>query len=463
MENLDAKYIKRLDEIAEQVQESDLLALYIEEEEEEQYNDLRVAFEPLIQVVYEEVAAEHPLQLVEFEKKLLEEKFEGLYLPRILGYAVLRGELNDNVKYIRPQNHFRDILLGICNSSNFDALKPRIGQAVQLGFAFSSDIWSTNIMNTLKNKRVIYFLEAQKLEKYRDVRTRKTSYVKFAKQFESLNFYTAEFPKTVGELKTLSPSLKSFLHYRVDKKLENSSLMVELKNLFDNTELQGEKEFIELALLVGLFYDLPKDVASSLTNAIDKVRSNYKNFDEAFFNILEEMQESEHVISAEHQKRFSALVDKSKKDELSKYFKTLDVINSKGYTDESAVDAARDYYYQHEGLSIQNRCLRNAVFGNFRRVFGNLIPSEYPEYFELNKTITNYINIFSNQKFNQDVKSLSLTYIKKLLKFYTDKRGRDYQDIKKFVTSTFLDLGFMKQKELTELFKTKRKKKVPAK
>jgi hypothetical protein len=39
---------------------------------------------------------------------------------------------------------------------------------------------------------------------------------------------------------------------------------------------------------------------------------------------------------------------------------------------------------------------------------------------------------------------------------YTDKRGRDYQDIKKFVTSTFLDLGFKNEKELKELFNPKK-------
>ena len=460
MENLEASYIKQLDKIAETVQESDLLAVYMEEEEDEQYNEFRHEFEPQIQAIYEEIAETKPLQLVSFENKLLEEKFEGLYLPRILGYAVLRGELNEDVKYRRPQDHFKDILLAICNSVNFDALKQRIGQAVQLGFAFSSDIWSTNVMNSIANKKVVYFLQAQKMEKYRDVRTRRTSHVKFAKQFESLNYYTADFPKTVNELKILTPALKSFLFYRTEHKLDNTNLLPHLSELFGNEAFYNEKEFIELVLLVGLFYDLPKNVSKVLSEALNTIRSSAAGFDERFFAILEKMQESEHVISAEHQKRFSSLVDKTKKDELSKYFKTLDVINSQGYIDESSVDAARDYYYQHEGLSIQNRCLRNAIFGNFRRVFGNLIPSEYAEYFELNKTITNYINIFSNQKFNQEVKTLCLVYIKKLLKFYTDKRGRDYQDIKKFVTATFLDLGFMKQKELTELFKTKRKKKV---
>ena len=40
---------------------------------------------------------------------------------------------------------------------------------------------------------------------------------------------------------------------------------------------------------------------------------------------------------------------------------------------------------------------------------------------------------------------------------YTDKRARDYQDIKKFVTSTFIELGLKNEKDLNEMFKTKKK------
>jgi hypothetical protein len=47
-------------------------------------------------------------------------------------------------------------------------------------------------------------------------------------------------------------------------------------------------------------------------------------------------------------------------------------------------------------------------------------------------------------------------YINKLLDFYTDRRSKDYQDIKRFVTTTFLDLGFKTEKELAELFKIKK-------
>ena len=41
---------------------------------------------------------------------------------------------------------------------------------------------------------------------------------------------------------------------------------------------------------------------------------------------------------------------------------------------------------------------------------------------------------------------------------YTDKRSRDYQDIKKFVSVHFQDYGFLKEKEVVELFKTRRKR-----
>jgi len=360
MEALDKKYIKQLDEIAEAIQNSEELAIYVDEEEDEQYNALRVKYEPHIQAVYEELAESAPLQIVALEKKLLEEKFEGLYLSRILGYAVLRGEVNDNMKYIRPQDHFKDILVTICNSNNFDVLKNRVGQAVQLGFALSSDIWSTNIMNTLTNKRVTYFLESQKLEKYRDVRTRRTSNVKFAKQFESLNYYTAEFPETVSKLIMLAPSLKSFLFYRAENKMDNSSLLPHIKQLLEAKDLYGQKEFIEIILLIGLYYDLPKELQATFKKTLNEVRKAQSNFDEVFFTILEEMQESVHVISAEHQKRFSDLVDKTKQDELSKYIKTANITTS-----------MKDFLSKIEFLEMQflrilEECLERLYLRNIR-------------------------------------------------------------------------------------------------
>ena len=75
------------------------------------------------------------------------------------------------------------------------------------------------------------------------------------------------------------------------------------------------------------------------------------------------------------------------------------------------------------------------------------------------KLLPVYIGIFSNQQFNQDVKDLCMDYIGQLLKHYTDKRGKDYQDIKKFVSTVFVDLKFLMEKEVVEMLKTRRKRK----
>ena len=45
-----------------------------------------------------------------------------------------------------------------------------------------------------------------------------------------------------------------------------------------------------------------------------------------------------------------------------------------------------------------------------------------------------------------------MVFVNRLMKYYSDKRGRDYQDIKKFVVSSFVDLKFYKEKELVEIF-----------
>ena len=147
LQELEEVYMDRLEELAQEIQASEELQSYLEEEEEESYNRLKEIYEAKIGILYDEVAAKHPLQLVYFEKVLLHNAFEGLFLPKILGHSVLRGEANDRMKYITPQEHFADVLMAICNSANFELLKKRIGQSIQIGFALSSDIWITNLIN----------------------------------------------------------------------------------------------------------------------------------------------------------------------------------------------------------------------------------------------------------------------------------------------------------------------------
>lgn len=461
MEALDAKFQLALENIKGSIQASEELAAYLDTEEDDAYKALYEAFEPQIDEIYKQVAADYPLQLVEFEVALLAEGFEALYLPRVLGYSVLRGAVSDSrVKYVRPQDHFRSVLGAIANSANFDVLKNRIGQSIQIGFALSSDIYITNFLDTIPNKRVKYYLESQKLEKYRTDKFRRIGLKKYRKQFESLNYQSASFPTSLSELKSRTQETVEFLTYRATSDFDNSSLQAHINTLLSTKEFWGEAEFLDLLMTIGMYYELEAKGQKIYIEALDSMRSNMTRFEEGYFTRLEALHNSSRVtVTPEMDKRMSNHVNMKIDDLLTAYYQLVDNIHSLGYVHEDVIDEVRQFVDSNEGLSPQNECIRSTIYEYFAKVLNNLEPSEYHDYFELNKIFTIYIQLFTNERFTQEVKDLCLRYVKKLIKTFTDKRGRDYQDIKKFVKTTFEDLGFMNQKQLKELFKTKRKKK----
>lgn len=464
MFELDQKYIDKLEELAQSIQDSEELEKYLEEEEEEYYMQLKEMYEPRIALLHEEVAANNPLQLVSFELVLLDPAFEGLFLPRILGFSVLRGEIDEDYKYTRPQDHFKEVLLAICESSNFDILRKRIGQSIQIGFALSSDIWITNLINSITNKKVRYFLQGQKLDRYRSLPERATGYQRYKRQFRNENYQSAEFPATPAELKLLHSPLKHFLYHRVNIKANNESITPHLRAFIEIEELQDMPEYLELLIIYAAFFDRDEADQEHLKTILNKVRKSFPDFSAHFFGFLEEMHHDPAIeLSAAADQRISAALDKSKKDEISKYFDLMDAVHSRGYNQDEVQEAVKIFYNQHEGLSAINECVRQTILGYFRRFITNLEETDYPEYFEITKLFPIYMGVFANQQFNQDLKELSMAYVRRLLKKFTDKRGKDYQDIKKFVSTTFVDLKFLKEKEVIELFKTRRKKKRPVK
>ena len=459
MEDLLQDYKSRLDEIKAAIQNSEELQTYLDEEEEEQYKVLIDKFEGAIHDVYVEVANNHPLQIISLENYLLDQDFEGLYLPKALGYTVLRGQINDDFEYERPQKQFKKVLEFINTSSNYDQIKKRVGQSIQVGFALSSDIWITNIINAASNKQVKNFLVSQNQDKYHDFRNRRTAYVKYSKQFMSLNFYTAEFPSNKQELIREFNLLKSFVLYRANEHNgNNKNLDAKLTELINNhAAFDKDPRYLEILLIIAMKYELSSSDEQVISNYFNDLRQE-EGFETKYFSLMVRLHQEINIGPKEEQNLIKIL-DTSKGDKISELLKVLDIIHSKGYMNEEAINASRDFYYSNEGLSPHNSCLRSSIFHYFKSLLTKLEVTDYSDYFEINKVMVQYINIFDNQQFNQDIKDTSLKYIKKLLKHFTDKRGRDYQDIKKYVWSSFVDLNFMNEKELKEFFKTKRKAK----
>ncbi len=458
---LEKKYIEELEAIKEQIQNSDFLAQYLEEEDEEMYNQMKEEYEPKLEELHTSVAQNDPLQLVSLETHMCDDSLEGLFLPRILGYSVLRGALNDNVKYIRPQEHFKHILLVICNSSNFELLSQRIGQTIEVGFALSSDIWITNLIAEINNKQVKQFLQSFKLPKYRDERSRALAYKKYSNQFSKFNFLTASKPSSAAELTIEFQTIENFLMYRASLGSDSSESVYEfIAGILADESLGNSEHHLQILMTIGAYFELQEKEVSLLVERVNSYNAGEE--EELFFSVLRTLQLSELGLSEEDYTRLYSRVEKANSKEFKEFLNVAAQIDQIGYINPEAIEMARTYYNSNKGLSDQNDCLRNMIFSKFRKFIGSLNPRAFHEYFEINKTFTVYMNIFANEKFNQGIKTVSMKYIRTLLRTYTEKRSKDYQDIKKFVSATFLDLGFLNEKEIKELFKTKRKKKATA-
>ena len=457
---LDDKYYAPLEQIAGEIQASEDLAAYLEEEEEELFNNMKNTFEPRIQALHREVAEKDPLQIVAFEKAVLHEAFEGLFLPRILGFAVLRGEISeDTMKYVRPQEHFQEVLLAICNSANFDILRKRIGQTIQVGLFLSSNIWVANLINELSNKRIRNFLTTQRLDRYRTVEGRKEGYNRYLRQFKSEVYQSAVFPQNKSELQVYYNKLKQFLLSRFKGGEDNTTVVPHMRKLIENEEFFGMREHLEIMALYANFFDLDGEDHKHLKDIFNKCRNKNSELPQMWFEFTLELHNRAIDLDKAADNRISAILDNSIDDDLVDYYRLMDVLHEKGYMDESAQEAVKIYYHSHSGLSTENECVRRSIYNYFARLLNNIEPSDYAELFEVSKYYSIYMQIFGNQQFNQDLEHLSMRYVRKLLKVYVDKRGKDYQDIKKFVATTFPDLGFLKDKEVVELFKTRRKRK----
>jgi len=459
MKELDAAYKKQLEAIAKTIQESEELTTYLDSEEDDDYKALQDAYEPSLAALHQDVVTNAPLQIIPLEEEMLAAEFEGLFIPRILGYSVLRGEINNDVKYTKPQLHFRNILRTIIKSANFDMIKQRIGQSVQIGFALSSDIWVTNLIADIDNKRIKTYFQNLVSIRFRDNDIRTGALKRYAKQFANMNFLTAKIPATTGELSNRAYNLVRFLKSRDEAELPHEPYEKDLLDFIQNDDFKESNDYVKVLVEIMRLRNASEKVKSAVTEAINKLRQEMPRFNEIYFDLLKEKLEEDHLVDMNMDRAMSTILDDKIDDDLIKFYQLMNTMHSKGYIHDDTVEEVRNFYNSYEGLSTINDTLRWTVSGYFHKLLSNLEENDYSEYFEMNKIFSVYVSLFSNEAFNQRVKHSILGYIKRLLKKYTDKRSKEYQEIKKFVSTSFVDMGFFSEKEVAELFKSRRKRK----
>src|SRR5690606_20149479 len=278
---------------------------------------------------------------------------EGLFLPRILGYSVLRGALDDDFKYIRPQTAFREILTYICESVYFDFVKTRIGQTIQIGFALNSDIWTTSFINGIQNKRVVNFLRNLRSEDLWQFKNRQEAYNRYRKQFEGYNFYTIEFPDDAIELKASYRQFLDFLKFRIKYELDNDSFEAELTSFLENESLQEPQEYINILGLSAHFIEFSPERSKRIGAIYNKLRTR-NDFHDKHFYFLERLMKSDIEVGVDSFVRLYELLPSEPKDDFYTFYYLQNVIKENGLGSEVTIEEIRKVYNQHEGLSDFN-------------------------------------------------------------------------------------------------------------
>jgi len=465
MYDLNDAYKQHLEAIAVAIQASPNLATFLEEEEDEFYDALKLEFEPQIEQAHQQLIDYSPLEIEAFERYLLDERFEGLFLPRALGYAVLRGEVTEHYYFARQNDHFGTILKAITVNSNFDQLSSRIGQSVQCGFALSSDIFVTGLVDGVPSKRVRQFLQTQRSNDARTMEGRRRIERRYRKQFRNRNYHYAPFPVNTMELTTYSSALIDFLLFRVSGELPNEALQPTLHTMVTRPEFAGRNEILRPMVIYGAYFTPNEEALPELIKAINQERKERaEKTSSEFLSFILELKRNRSVpFGPEQEKRLGNVIDRSIEDDLTAYFNLTDKIHADGYINPSVHEAIAEEQGKHPGLSPFNENIRETIHGYFTQMATGLGTDErdYMEWFELTgKQFPAYIKIFGNESFNQQLRALARKYTRELIKVHTNKRGKDYRDIKKTTMATWQDYGFMTEKQLKEFFKTPRKKKI---
>ncbi|MFK8056126.1 MAG: hypothetical protein AB8F78_08425 [Saprospiraceae bacterium] len=456
MEALSPDYLQRLEDIKSAIQESELLSTYIDSEEQDDYAAFKEAFESEIAALYQEVANVAPLQIESLELALLDEGLEGLYLPRVLGYAVLRPRVDSRGFYYRPQEHLKKVMLAIAQSAAFPELERRIGQGVTVALALSTNVWVSSLLEDVPNKIPRNFYVNNHNSSIRTAEQRLQVHARYARQFAKENYATASMPTSVEEATVSFPDVLKFLEYRFGHDVDNSSLAEPLFDLLKNTDLQTVPGYKSVLTLTGMFQEMPESNENKLRDLLREAAGD-SSFSDPYFSFLASLHQGSSVeVTAAVDRRMAQRIGTSGDGLVQQYYALVEKVHANGINHLETQDAIRVFIGDQKGLSDVVECVRQTVLRYFTEMLGNLDTDHYTEFFEASKLFAVHFDIFDNESFKQAIRTLSTRYVKSCLKIYTDKRGRDYQDIKKFVKRTWVDLGFMTEREVTNFFKTKR-------
>ena len=450
---LDEQLVTSLDEIKDAIQNSEQLQNYLESEEQDDFDILRAAVEPAIHELYVQVSTELPTQLIAFEKYLLDEGFEGIYVGKILNYAVLRASLNDDYKFNVFQDHIQEIILTIANSVNFEVLKKYTKQGLQASFAFGTDVWVTNLLSEVTGKKVSEYLLSLKPQKKDYFAQRKSLSVSMKRQFNELSVYSFGAPKDLPTFVQYSKDITFNLKTKLEKG-ENADIFAPIvTEILANPAFELDNAYVSLLTIAALSIQFEDDQVELIQKLSTKVLAKPSAVD-LFYHSLVTVLENKKLLNPTAVANLNQVFS-GDTNEYAAIINTIHKIFEQGFEDEEILTVTVDHLKSFGDLDIQGEIIRDAVRYDFNNKVKALPSTKYVAFFDLFKIIEKYIVAFDNQKFTNDVKNITLYQVSEYIRLLTNRRSQEYQEVKNFLSSTLVNLGFLAEKEVKEMLKKK--------
>ncbi len=452
---LQKEYLEKLNAIKTHLQDSEEYQTYLDEEDEESYNTLRAKIEPYLNALYLEVSKNQPMQILTLEEAMMDHQLEGLYLDKLMSYSILRAKLTPDTRFDRSQDILEKMILFMTESSSFDLIENSMRLPVRMTFALSSNIWSNKVIEQISSKRAKEYLRRQLKEAKRDDHARVVQYKGLKKRYAEVPYQTAEVPAVENlNWKVEYDDFRRFLVRRVEADVDNSTLVPSIYEFLNNEKLKGADEQIELFILYSHFFELEDEDFENMEKILAEFQDKGEDFQNRYFELLSKLID-EVDLDIEKTAIVSDLINKEKDDFLSNFYTLVASYSNRDHIDVELAEEIERYSHKYRELSPPIACFKKLLLYFIDQDIAKYLNEDYTQLFENVYIYDKLAESFLEKSYREEIGSVLDAHLNTLM-FYFKAKTAEFKAIKKLVSGTPVEFGFITMKEVRARYRAHR-------
>ncbi len=451
---LDSEFITKFEAIKSFMMGHETYQNYIDQIDQESFDAMKATLDPYLMALFNDVAGKAPLQLIALEDLIMDEELEGLFLPEILTFNVLRASVNDKSKFTRTPDRLERIIRFICISPGFDFIKNTIRLPLRLSLVMSSSIWGHKLAESIQARRSREYILQQLQEARRDEHASALQYKRLRDTYRHIAYQSAPVPVPGSTWKIQYIDFRKFIIDRINHSQDNAALKPSIYEMLNEEYFSGSEEIIELLILLAHFFELEDDDFEAVEELFARFRANHSSFNEVYFDILRSLLlKDELTFSTSNAAIISDLLESTKGgDDLTEFYHLMTACDESELLTEDFVAKVELFSSQHRELVPVTSCLKIILLQIIDHEISEILGSDYTTLPDRIYLYDRIAEAFLEASYRESVAEVIVGHLKVLM-FYYDKSEPEFKEIKKMVGGTPVDYGFITMKEIRSLYR----------